>query len=94
MTADLTNLAHQLHTAANLPDPDRYQAIRHLNTQLKAALATEQDAIVARLCDTHTREHVAEQLGISTGEVNRRMTAHRKRIGAEPRRGRKPANPT
>jgi hypothetical protein len=86
--ADL--VARLVVTATHLDPATRYHAFRDLAPQLKATLAAEQDAAVAAACDTATREQVAEQFGISMGEVNRRMTAHRQRAGLPARRGRKP----
>ncbi|MEU7170289.1 hypothetical protein ABZ949_02210 [Micromonospora tulbaghiae] len=90
----LPDLAAQLTATTHLPPAARYHALRELAPHLKTAIAAEQDAAVAAICDTTTYDDAATQLGVTTSEVNRRMTAHRKRIGAEPRRGRKPANPT
>lgn len=86
----LADLAAQLAAAAPLAPAARFQALRDLAAQAKSTLAAEQDAAVAEACDTATYDQVAEQLGVSSAEINRRVTAHRKRIGAEPRRGRKP----
>lgn len=85
--ADLTNRLTALHTADPLR---RYREARDLALLLKSALAAEQDAAVADACETATYEQVAEQFEVSASEINRRVTAHRKRVGAPARRGRKP----
>lgn len=87
---DLDDLAHQLTTVDQLPPAARYHALRNLAAQLKTAIAAAQDTAVAEACDTATYDQVATELGVSASEINRRVTAHRKRTGAEPRRGRKP----
>lgn len=91
MTETLADLALRLTSASGLPPAGRYHALRDLAAQLKTTIAAEQDATVAEACDAATYDQVAADFGISASEVNRRVTAHRKRTGAEPRRGRKPA---
>lgn len=90
---ELPDLAARLTAATHLPPAARYHALRDLAPLLKAAIAGEQDAAVAEACDTATYDQVAEQFRVSAAEINRRVTAHRKRTGAEPRRGRKPRTP-
>jgi DNA-directed RNA polymerase specialized sigma24 family protein len=90
MTETLSDLAARLTAADQLDPVARYRELGDLAALIKSAAAAGQDAAVAEACDTATYEQVAAEFGVSASEVNRRITAHRKRIGAPPRRGRKP----
>ncbi|MFI2663301.1 hypothetical protein [Micromonospora carbonacea] len=88
----LPNLGERLTTTAQLADPlARYQALRDLAPEIKAAIAAEQDAAIAAARDTFSEEQTAEQAGVSVSEVRRRITAHRKRVGPPRGPGRPPA---
>ncbi|MFF0822429.1 hypothetical protein ACFYUR_18865 [Micromonospora haikouensis] len=79
---DLPDLAARLTATTHLADPlARYQALRDLAPEIKAAIAAEQDAAIADARTTTAEEQVAEQVGVSVSEVRRRVTAHRKRVG-------------
>lgn len=90
MTETLADLAARLTAADQLDLADQYRELGDLAPLIKSAVAAAQDAAVAAACDTATYDQVATELGISASEVNRRVTAHRRRTGAPPRRGRKP----
>ncbi|WP_030488203.1 hypothetical protein [Micromonospora chokoriensis] len=90
MTETLSDLAARLAVVDQLDPAACYRAAGDLAPLIKSALAAVQDAAVATACDTATYDQVAAELGISASEVNRRVTAHRKRTGAPARRGRKP----
>ncbi|QLQ38009.1 hypothetical protein [Micromonospora robiginosa] len=80
---DLRDLARQLAAAADTPDDlARYQLLRDLAPTLKAAIAAEMDAAISAARETQPEDQVAERAGVTVHEVRRRVTAHRKRIGA------------
>lgn len=84
MTA-LPDLIARLAAAADLPDLQRYQALRDLAPDAKAVIAAEQDAALTAVRDALDEDQAAEQAGVTVHEVRRRVTAHRKRTG--PARG-------
>jgi K+-transporting ATPase c subunit len=86
----LSQLGGRLAAARHLAPVARYRELRSLALEIKSAIAAEQDAAIAEAAATSTYEQVAQEAEISASEVNRRITAHRQRTGAPPRRGRRP----
>lgn len=89
----LADLGARLAAAATLDPIARYQALRDLVAEAKSVIAAEQARAVAEACEAATYDQVAERLGISSSEVNRRVSFHRRRTGGPTRRGRR-AQPT
>lgn len=91
----LPDLAARLTAATHLDHMPRYQALRDLAPELKAAIAAEMNAaIAAARRDGRTEDQVATEAGVTVHEVRRRVTAHRKRTGPARGPGRPAANPT
>ncbi|MEV0805713.1 hypothetical protein [Micromonospora sp. NPDC050200] len=86
----LSQLGTRLAAARHLAPVARYQELRGLAVDIKSAIAAEQDAAIAEAAATSSYDQVAAAADISSSEVNRRITAHRRRTGAPPRRGRRP----
>ncbi|MGC5664911.1 hypothetical protein ACN261_32040 [Micromonospora sp. WMMD723] len=87
---DLTDLAARLTAAPHLPPLERYQALRDLAPEVKAAVAALQDAAIAEARTELPEAEVATRAGVSVSEVRRRVTAHGKRAGV----GRGPGRPS
>ncbi|MGC4856162.1 hypothetical protein ACLQ24_22940 [Micromonospora sp. DT4] len=86
----LAALGGRLARARHLSPVDRYRELRGLAVEIKSAIAAEQDAAIAEAAAATTYEQVAEEAEISSSEVNRRISAHRRRSGASLRRSRRP----
>ncbi|MEV1315389.1 hypothetical protein AB0J14_04810 [Micromonospora arborensis] len=88
---NLPDLATRLTATTHDTNPlRRYQALRDLAPQLKAAIAAAQDEAIAEARNTTPEPEVAETAGVTVHEVRRRITAHRKRSDPPPGRGRPP----
>ncbi|MFI6819702.1 hypothetical protein ACIBJE_01970 [Micromonospora sp. NPDC050187] len=89
-TDPLSCLGGRLAAARHLAPIARYRELRNLASEIKSAIAAEQDAAIAEATTTATYEQVAKEAEISSSEINRRISAHRRRTGAPSRRGQRP----
>lgn len=89
----LSDLGARIAAAAHLDPITRARALRDLARDARSVLAAEIDRAIHEACETHTYSDVASALGISSAEVNRRISEHRRRAGrGQPdRRGRRRA---
>ena len=84
----LPDLGAAIAAATHLDPVARAQTLRDLAAAAKSTLAAELDRAIVEACATASPEQVAEQYGATVYEINRRTSAHRKRIGQPGRRGR------